>query len=170
MNYSHKLAPIETNYVPRSMSLRAQDFSRHGYTAGCPSCAQIVTGIGTRKPHSPECRARMEALIAQEEEEGNKRVQAQNERKDQWIADRVQANAEGTHALLVPMAEAWDPSSPLSPRRWSCISAKSSYVHKAESCSLEIQNSCQENVPNQRPPVHHLRLPVTGSEKVIDRA
>ena len=85
--------PIETNYVPRSISLRAQDFSRHGHTAGCPSCAQIVTGIGTRKPHSAECRARMEALIAQEEE-GSKRVQAQNERKDQWLADHVKANAE----------------------------------------------------------------------------
>ena len=85
--------PIETTYVPRSISLRAQDFAKHGYTAGCPSCAQIVTGIGTRKPHSVECRARMEELIAQEDE-GSRRVQAQNERKDKWIADHVQANAE----------------------------------------------------------------------------
>ena len=35
----------------------------------------------------------MEDLIAQEEE-GCRRVQAQNERKDKWIADHVQANAE----------------------------------------------------------------------------
>ena len=35
----------------------------------------------------------METLIAQEDE-GGKRILAQNERRDQWIADHVQANAE----------------------------------------------------------------------------
>ena len=59
--------PIVSNYRPRGLQLRKDDFSSHGFTGGCPGCEFLATGLGGRRPHSAECRLRMGELLAGDE-------------------------------------------------------------------------------------------------------
>ena len=81
--------PIPTTYAPRAMKLTAKDFLKHEFTAGCPGCEFLATGLGGRKGHTIECRQRMEMALA-EDIDGKKRVQEANERKDQWLAGQIE--------------------------------------------------------------------------------
>ena len=85
--------PIKTNYAPRAVRLAAKDFTRFGYTGGCAGCESIATGLGGRKGHSVECRLRMEDVLANDNE-GQEKLKNADERRQKWIAQQVEQEAE----------------------------------------------------------------------------
>ena len=81
--------PIPTTYVPRATYLKPADFAKHGYSAGCPGCEFLVTGLGGRKNHTPACRLRMEELLANDDA-GRERLRIAAERKDLWTSKQLE--------------------------------------------------------------------------------
>ena len=79
---------IPNTYVPRAAYLRPKDFDKFGFTDGCRGCEFLATGIGKRQNKSAECRLRVEALLAGEDE-GKRRLQEAVERKDQWLLAKL---------------------------------------------------------------------------------
>ena len=48
--------------VPRRVKIGKDDLQMHGYTAKCEGCRAVMAGR-PQKPHSEECRKRMERLM-----------------------------------------------------------------------------------------------------------
>ena len=72
-------------FVPRRARLAQGDFEDHGYTKDCRGCELLQTGIGARKSHSDECRARIEEELAKTED-GKFRLGKSRDRIDHWVA------------------------------------------------------------------------------------
>ena len=51
----------------RKVYIKKVDFERHGYTEGCEGCRRMMTGSMTLRPHTRECRDRMEKLMQEED-------------------------------------------------------------------------------------------------------
>lgn len=80
---------------PRRHTIRRADFDVRRFTAGCPECARMQTGVGNRRAHTTACRRRLEEAIAETEEgRERERVQAADERVNAWIARRIEQNNE----------------------------------------------------------------------------
>ena len=59
--------PARNEDGARRTYLKAKDFEKHGYSENCEGCRRLRTrGMGAR-PHTEECRSRMEALLKEEE-------------------------------------------------------------------------------------------------------
>ena len=56
--------------VPRRVRITMKDLKRHGFTGGCPRCADLELGKAkTTKIHSEECRARIYRKFQDEKHE-----------------------------------------------------------------------------------------------------
>ena len=47
----------------RRTYLKHRDFQEHGYTEGCEGCKRLRTGGMGARPHTEECRRRMEEIL-----------------------------------------------------------------------------------------------------------
>ena len=58
---------VDVKIIPRRIYLKPADFGKHGYSDGCPRCIYFRTGVGLyrTRPHTEECRARIEAELIQ---------------------------------------------------------------------------------------------------------
>ena len=63
------------------------DVERHGPTDGCPGCRAATLGL-RQAPHTPDCRTRMQVLIA-ETEEGQARLGRAAERATRYTEDEA---------------------------------------------------------------------------------
>ena len=75
------VAPARDESRPRRMKLTAKIFTKHGYTEGCEGCARARTGVMEGRPHSEECRRRIEACMS-EDAEGRETMRRDKERID----------------------------------------------------------------------------------------
>ena len=84
-------APDPSRPIPRAVYITRAMLERHGYSERCQRCNAMRRGqtYGTGG-HSADCRRRMEAALAQDEEYQFK-VEHANFRKDQYVEKRVRA-------------------------------------------------------------------------------
>ena len=68
--------------VPRRVKISKNDLQHHRYTAKCEGCRAAMTGRPT-KPHSEECRQRMETLMKE-----NPKMQKTQKRMNEFF-DKV---------------------------------------------------------------------------------
>lgn len=61
-------------HIPRRPTTRRGDFERHGFTAGCPECARLQSGIGNSRPHTTTCRTRLETAMRESDSSGRQGV------------------------------------------------------------------------------------------------
>ena len=71
--------------VPRRVKIGKNDLREHGYTARCEGCRAALAGKPA-KPHSEECRARMEKLM-----KGNPKMQAAQKRMNEFFEKVAEA-------------------------------------------------------------------------------
>lgn len=71
-------------FAPRRMRLNRNDFDAHGFTAGCPGCIHIQSGLAGSRNHSEECRKRIEEMVSEDRREKAK------DRIDHWVAAKGQ--------------------------------------------------------------------------------
>ena len=65
--------------VPRRVRMTVKDLKKHGYTSGCPRCADLGYGkANSRQNHNENCRARLYKKF--EEEKNIKYVRVREER------------------------------------------------------------------------------------------
>ena len=70
--------------VPRRVRITKKDLARHGFTQGCPRCADLELGrVDSRKNHNAECRARMYGKFEAEKNQKYAKVRAERERAEQ---------------------------------------------------------------------------------------
>lgn len=79
----------EVTVTRRRMRLAPEDFSRHGYTAGCPGCIALRRKAPS-KNHSESCRKRMEECLG-ETAEGRNRKEKEASRKEQELTEALEA-------------------------------------------------------------------------------
>ena len=73
----------------RRVYITAKDFEEHGHTEGCKGCKWAQTKMAGNRPHSEECRARMEAAMKQTED-GKGRLKRAQDRMDHAIAEKME--------------------------------------------------------------------------------
>ena len=74
--------------IPRRVYLMPNDFAKHGFTQGCPSCTYVQNGIGLKRHHSEACRIIMEEEIGKIASET--RADKARKRQDHYMAQQVQ--------------------------------------------------------------------------------
>ena len=74
--------------VPKRVYIRKRDVEKFGATAGCEGCKAAIRGGGVR-PHTEECRARIEKAIKESEGKDN-RVTRAYEKQGEWIAKQME--------------------------------------------------------------------------------
>lgn len=106
--------PDPRQYVPRRPAIRLDDFDRHGYTAGCPECSRMQTGVGNRRPHNARCRSRLEgainACLARQVEgehglQGHAREASDHEELAEHAEEQYRGEAPGMDIDRVDIAE-----------------------------------------------------------------
>ena len=87
-------APDPSRPIPRAVYITRAMLERHGYSEGCQRCNAMRRGqtYGTGG-HTADCRRRMEAALAQDEEYQFEVEQA-NFRKDQYLAEEVERSTK----------------------------------------------------------------------------
>ena len=74
----------EAHPVPRRVRITAKDLKKHGYTPGCPRCADLEYGkADSRKNHNDVCRARMYKKFEEEKNIKYVRVREEMRRAEQ---------------------------------------------------------------------------------------
>ena len=76
----------------RRMKLSRQD---HGYTKGCQGCRSLRLNLNNPQPHSDECRDRIEAEIAKQEE-GAENIRISMERMARQQKERDEREGGGS--------------------------------------------------------------------------
>ena len=80
------LAPRAGNeWVRRRVYIKLADFKKYGFTQGCKGCAWLQTGLGARQGHSMDCRTRMEAAMAEDDDDKH-RILNQKNKMDAYVA------------------------------------------------------------------------------------
>ena len=59
--------PARNEEAGRRTYLKAKDFEKHGFTEGCEGCRRLKAGGMSARPHTEECRQRIEAKLKEEE-------------------------------------------------------------------------------------------------------
>jgi hypothetical protein len=86
-------APIPTRgpgIIPRRIYLMPGDFSKLGFTQGCPGCTYAQNGLGSKRNHSEDCRRRLEEEIGKDSSDN--RGDKVKERQDHFLAQQVEEN------------------------------------------------------------------------------
>ena len=83
--------PEGVQAVLRRAKLNPGDFTRHGYTVGCPGCEQLQLGSPVRKNHTEACRKRMETELSKTSE-GQERLGRAKDRLDTRVAEMDRLN------------------------------------------------------------------------------
>ena len=73
----------------RRMRLTDNLFEKYGYTANCEGCRCKLTGMGDRKPHTEECRKRVEEAM-EGDEEGREMKRQDVERQKRRLAEALE--------------------------------------------------------------------------------
>ena len=73
--------------TPRPFAIQRRDLINYGYTPGCPGCYAAANDRKYR-PHTNECRRRIEDTMAKDEV-GDNRVKAARERENAWLEKQV---------------------------------------------------------------------------------
>ena len=69
--------PRHSTQVPRRVRITKIDLARHGFTPGCPRCAELELGrVDSVKNHNAVCRARMYNKFETEKHEKYTKVRA----------------------------------------------------------------------------------------------
>ena len=79
--------------VPRSFTIQKRDLVNYGYSPGCPGC-YAAANDRRYKPHTAECRQRIEKAML-EDEEGTNRVKEAKHREDAYLEEQVRRADEG---------------------------------------------------------------------------
>ena len=79
--------PARVETEARRTYLKARDFKKHGYTEGCEGCRRLKAGGMTARPHTAECRARIEEMLR---EEADPRWVRAKERADEKVWEEIQ--------------------------------------------------------------------------------
>ena len=79
--------------VPRSFTIKKRDLVNYGYTPGCHGCYAAANDRRYR-PHTIECRQRIEKTML-EDEEGTNRVKEAKHREDAYLEEQVRRADEG---------------------------------------------------------------------------
>ena len=90
---STPVARAGNEWAPRRIYLKQPDFEKHGYTVECMGCRWMQTGLGAKRGHGEQCRARMEEAMASNEEDRD-RLEAQKTKIDAYVA----AEGEAAHS------------------------------------------------------------------------
>ena len=81
--------------VPKRVYIKKRDVEKFGATAGCEGCKAAIRGGGVR-PHTEECRARLEKAIKESEGEDNRVTRAyekqMNGSQNKWKKPRRENN------------------------------------------------------------------------------
>ena len=88
------LGPDPFRPIPRAFRITKDMLEKHGYSDRCVKCRMMRQGLqqGTMG-HSVECRKRMEALVAKDEEYQSRLEQA-NARKNQYLAEEQEEDVK----------------------------------------------------------------------------
>ena len=79
-------APERAEEGTRRTYLKKRDFEKHGYTDGCEGCRRLRTGGMGARPHTQECRDRLEEKL---KEEDNPRWRRAKEAADERMWEEV---------------------------------------------------------------------------------
>ena len=60
--------PVDAPSVPHNVKILKTDVKKHGATPGCAGCRAAITDKTWRSAHTAECRARMAALMMEDDE------------------------------------------------------------------------------------------------------
>ena len=82
--------------VPRPFSIQKKDLVNYGYTPGCPGCLAAANDR-RYKPHTFQCRQRLEKAML-EDEEGSNRVKEARYREDAYLEQKVREADEASKA------------------------------------------------------------------------
>ena len=88
--------------MPRRTYLKDRDFKTHGYTENCEGCRRLRTGGMGARPHTDECRTRIEAKLREAEDPRWARAKA---RMDEALWEEIQrqeAQAKAGSAEAAP--------------------------------------------------------------------
>ena len=96
--------PARNEGVPRRTYLKPRDFRKHGFSEDCEGCRRIKTGGMGNRPHTEECRARMEEVLKAEKDP---RWERAKDRMDEKVWEEVQKEdarreAEATSSQEAP--------------------------------------------------------------------
>ena len=84
---------IEMKYVPKRVKIMVSDIEEHGATLGCYGCQVALRREGYQAMHTKDCRARLEAKVA-ETATGKRRVDAARERITEYLVKEVEMGAQ----------------------------------------------------------------------------
>ena len=73
--------------MPRSFTIQKKDLVNFGYSPGCPGCYSAANDR-KYKPHTVECRLRLEKAML-EDEAGNNRVKEAKLREDAYLEEQI---------------------------------------------------------------------------------
>ena len=91
---------VETrSIIPRDFTIRQAQLDEHGYTPGCSRCRGLQRGIKPSVHHTRECRERFRNILQDKGGADNLATRAQ-QRRDEFVAQEVQAATEGGRSAL----------------------------------------------------------------------
>ena len=133
--------------MPRRVYLRDADFRRYGYTEGCRKCAILRATAGAPRghdgqgvPHSPACRARLQAAM---EVDGDERLRKAEDNIDDAIARRTEP-ASTAHRAEGESGQAGGPGDGAEPR-----AAGEDEEMRVEEAEEEMVDACFKQWPEE---------------------
>lgn len=84
------LSPCNLNMHPGETKYVGRVFVYIGFTAGYPGCRHLMSGPGTRRPHTGECRLGDEEYLKSHKRVSG-RLARQVARAQEWLTDQLQA-------------------------------------------------------------------------------
>ena len=97
--------------TPRPFSIQRRDLINYGYTPSCPGCYAAANDKKYR-PHTNECRRRIEEAMAADEI-GDNRVKAARERENAWLEKQVREGDSSKTTSIPPAAPATPEEAPV---------------------------------------------------------
>jgi hypothetical protein len=137
--------------VLRRTKISKHMMGKYGYSESCVGCRAIRTGrIGGYRLHSEDCRRRLEARVAEDQEETARHAAtaAAEQRQAEYIASRLEAHDKQQHQQQqrpapstppMPPLVAWQPAGPAAEggqkRSWAEVSEEELFSEEAVAAS-----------------------------------
>ena len=85
----------QSDVVPRGVYFKKEDFEKYGYDKNCVGCRTLEADLEQHDkiPHTIECRRRMEAAMA-EDEDDKIRVERTEARKERYVMEKGEENVQ----------------------------------------------------------------------------
>lgn len=91
-----EVVPPKEPEAPRSVYIKQRQLQQYGYTPNCEACKRMKAGgmkIGGARPHTEECRNRIEAEM-EKDEEGRTWKRKSDGKRDQYLDQKVKEAEE----------------------------------------------------------------------------